>query len=347
MITNENMKNDDRNVIKRTRSLSAVVLAVFLITASGTVEAQKIGRPVNVVSFCFRDQGFEKIIRMVEEEASKGVDIISLPETWRGQHNPEKTDGETISALARIAKKYKTYILSPIDRTDGKSRYNTAVLIDRDGKVVFGYDKVYPYWAEFDLSAGAVHPGSNGEMVYDTDFGRIGVSICFDSNFPEVWQALRDKGAEIVFWPSAYSAGSQLQAYAIMHHYYIVTSTYTKDCQVYDITGERILDAKSADVTVAKTTVDLDRVIFHENFNLQKRDKLLKEHKDEIEQEVFLEREQWFVLRSKKQGVSARELSKKYEMEELVDYQDRSRREIDKRRGYDFTKKQLSASANE
>ncbi|HTF21113.1 MAG TPA: carbon-nitrogen hydrolase family protein [Chryseolinea sp.] len=336
------MKNNDLNGATQMWPLSLVILASACLTiASGTAVAQKIGRPVEVVSLCFRDQGFEKIIKMVEEEASKGVDIISLPETWRGQHTPEKIDGETITALSRIAKQYKTYILSPIDRTDGKGRYNTAVLIDRQGKVVFGYDKIYPYWAEFDLSEGAVNPGSNGEMVYDTDFGRIGVSICFDSNFPEVWQALRDKGAEIVFWPSAYSAGSQLQAYAIMHHYYIVTSTYTKDCQVYDITGERILDAKSADVTVARTTVDLDRVIFHENFNMQKRDKLLKEHKDEIEQEAFLEREQWFVLRSKKPGISARELTKKYEMEELVDYQDRSRREIDKRRGRDLPKKQL------
>lgn len=339
--------------IKKLNSLKYFVLAsvplitsFWLLTGFKSTTMEKIGRPVKVVSFCFRDQDFNKIIKLVEEEASKGVDIISLPETWRGQVNPETIDGETITALSKIAKKHKTYILSPIDRTDGKGRYNTAVLIDREGKVVFSYDKVYPYWAEFDLKAGAVSPGSNGEMVYDTDFGRIGVSICFDSNFPEVWQALRDKGAEIVFWPSAYSAGSQLQAYAIMHHYYIVTSTYTKDCQVYDITGERILDEKSADVTIAKITLDLDRTIFHENFNLKKRDALLKAHGNEVEQEVFLDREQWFILRAKKTGVSAREMSKKFEMEELVDFQDRSRREIDKKRGFDFTKKQLSVSAN-
>ncbi len=341
------MKIKKLNSIKYALSATVLLASSFwFLTAFKTSTSEKIGRPVKVVSFSFRDQEFNKIITMVEEEASKGTDIISLPETWRGQKNPETIDGETITALSKIAKKYKTYILSPIDRTDGKARYNTAVLIDREGKVVFGYDKVYPYLAEFDLSAGAVSPGANGEMVYDTDFGRIGVSICFDSNFPEVWQALRDKGAEIVFWPSAYSAGSQLQAYAIMHHYYIVTSTYTKDCQVYDITGERILDAKSSDVTVAKITLDLDRAIFHENFNIKRRDALLKAHGSEVEQEVFLDREQWFILRAKKPGVSARELSKKFEMEELVDFQDRSRREIDKKRGFDFTKKQLPVSAN-
>lgn len=325
-------------------ALPATVLlasCLWFLTAFNMNSAEKVGRPVRVVSLCFRDQDFGKIIMLVDQEASKGTDIIVLPETWRGQNQPETLQGETITTLSKLAKKYKTYILSPIDRTDGKDRYNTAVLIDREGKVVFGYDKVYPYWAEFDLKAGAVSPGANGEMVYDTDFGRIGVGICFDSNFPEVWQALRDKGAEVVFWPSAYSAGSQLQAFALMHHYYIVTSTYTRDCQVYDITGERILDEKSGDVTIARTTLDLDRVIFHENFNIKKRDALLKAHGNEVEQEIFLDREQWFVLRAKKPGVSARELSKKFEMEELVDYQDRSRREIDKKRGYDFTKKQV------
>jgi len=336
------MKNMKLNSIKY--SLPATVLlvaSVWFLTAFNMNSAEKVGRPVRVVSLCFKDQDFGKIINLVDQEASKGTDMIVLPETWRGQTQPETLQGETITALSKLAKKYKTYILSPIDRTDGKDRYNTAVLIDREGKVVFGYDKVYPYWAEFDLKAGAVSPGANGEMVYDTDFGRIGVGICFDSNFPEVWQALRDKGAEVVFWPSAYSAGSQLQAFALMHHYYIVTSTYTRDCQVYDITGERILDEKSGDVTIARTTLDLDRVIFHENFNMKKRDALLKAHGNEVEQEVFLDREQWFVLRAKKPGVSARELSKKFEMEELVDYQDRSRREIDKKRGYDFTKKQV------
>jgi hypothetical protein len=80
----------------------------------------------------------------------------------------------------------------------------------------------------------------------------------------------------------------------------------------------------------------LDRTIFHENFNLEKRDSLLKEHAGEVEQEVYMRREQWFVLRALKPGVSVRSLAKIYKMEELTVYQNRSRREIDKRRGFDF-----------
>jgi predicted amidohydrolase len=319
--------------------LSALLLVNFLFLIVFRMNAaDKTGRPVRVVSLCFQNEDLAKIEKIVDEEGAKGTDIIVLPETWRGQKQPETLDGETITTLSLLAKKHNTYILSPIDRKEGNFRFNSAVLINREGKVVFIYDKVYPYWNEYDLNP-PVNPGENREMVYDADFGRIGIGICFDSNFPEVWQAFREKGAEIIFWPSAYSAGTQLQAYALLHHYYIVTSTYSKDCQVYDITGARILDKKSDNITIARITLDLDRGIYHQNFNMSKLDKLLKAHSGEVEKEIDMPREQWFVLRAKKPGVSARTLAKEFEMEELTVYQNRSRREIDKKRGFDYTKR--------
>jgi len=316
--------------------LSILIMAGLLFLVTFRINASdKVGRPVRVVSLCFENGDFNKIISIVDKEGAKGTDMIVLPETWRGPSS-ETLDGETITALSELARKHHTYIISPIYRKEGETRYNSSVLIDRNGKVVFIYDKIYPYWNEFDLTPPAT-PGKDTTMVFDTDFGRIGLAVCYDANFPEVWQALRDQGAEVVFWSSAYSAGSQLQAYALLHHYYIVSSTYSKDCQVYDITGERILDENSGNITVARLTLDLDRGIYHENFNMGKLADLLKAHGGEVEEEIHLPREQWFVLRAKKTGVSARPLAHEFGLEELTDYQDRSRTEIDKRRGFSFT----------
>jgi predicted amidohydrolase len=312
--------------------ISFLFLNVFKLNAS-----ENTGRPVRVVSISFQGNDFSEILKIVDQEGAKGTDLIVLPETWRGDKLIETLNGETITELSILAKKHSTYIISPIERKEGESRFNTAVLIGRDGTIVGSYDKAYPYWSEFDLNP-PVQPGKKGVPVFETDFGKIGIAICFDANFPEVWQALRDKGAEVVFWSSAYSAGSQLQAYALLHHYYIVTSTYTKDCQVYDITGNRILDEKSDNITIARITLDLDRGIYHENFNMEKLDNLLKIHGEEVEKELSLPREQWFVLRAKKPGISARLLAKKFGMEELTVYQDRSRNEIDKKRGFSFIK---------
>lgn len=290
------------------------------------------GRPVRVTSISFSCRPLQAIVDVVDREGERGVDLIALPETWTNQslNRPEMLDGPVISAMSALAREHKTYIVCPLDRRDGERRVNSAVLIDRAGEVAGIYDKVYPYWSEFDLLP-AVAIGSKAP-VFETDFGKVGLSICFDVNFPEVWQELADNGAELVIWPSAYSAGTTLQAHALMHHYYIVTATQTADCLVYDLDGKEMLDEKCDDVTISRITLDLDRGIYHENFNLDKRDRLLAEHGDDVELERHLLREQWFIVRAKRPGVSARALAHAYGLEELRDYISRSRRRIDEMR---------------
>jgi len=91
-----------------------------------------------VVTISFQNKSLETIRGLVEAEAAKGTDVIVLPETWRGQkdNTSETLEGPTISAMARIAAKYHTYIVCPIDRKEGVRRYNSAVFLDRNGQVV-------------------------------------------------------------------------------------------------------------------------------------------------------------------------------------------------------------------
>jgi predicted amidohydrolase len=301
---------------------------------------EQIGRPVRITSISFPNgRTLQEIAGIVDREAGAGSDLVLLPETWLGQgdHEPEPLDGPAITTMAALAKKHHCYVVCPIDRIDGARRLNTSVLIDRAGQVAGLYNKVYPYWSEFDVRP----PVEVGDEVpvFQVDFGRLGLAICFDANFPEVWKRLADQGAELVAWSSAYSAGTTLQAHALVHHYTIVTSTQTSDCIVYDITGQEILYEKADGLNVTHLTLDLDRGIYHENFNLEKRDRLLQEHAGEVIQEQWLEREQWFVLRAGRPGVSARALARAYGLEELRDYIARSRREIDRMRGWPFINK--------
>ncbi|MBN1344408.1 MAG: carbon-nitrogen hydrolase family protein [Phycisphaerae bacterium] len=320
----------------------AITAAVMCCPASAAAEsgtaaaatnpssAGKIGRPVRVVSLSFKQRPLDRIVPLVDQEGAKGADLIALPETCQG-NDMETLDGPTVSAMRKLAAKHHTYIVCPIYRSHEGKRLNSAILIDRAGNVVCVYDKVYPYWSEFNLKP----PCSAGRdvPVHQADFGRIGMAICFDANFPEVWKRLADQGAELVIWPSAYSAGTTLQAHALTNHFYIVTATLRPDCIACDITGKEIHYSKSNDVHVTRITLDLDRGIYHQNFNTPKRDKLLKEHAADVEQELYMPREQWFVLKAKRPGVSARALAKQYGMEELRDYVNRSRQAIDKMRG--------------
>lgn len=305
----------------------------------------RIGRLVSVVSIGLRcGTPLGEITGYVDEEGSHGPDLIVLPELCRGQGKAsrEPLNGPTVTAMTALAKKHRIYIAVPIDRRDGDRRLNSVVLLDRSGHVAYVYDKTFPYWVEF-KGHRCVSPGGPAE-VYQADFGRVGIATCFDVNFPEVWRQLSDKGAELVIWPSEYSAGSSLQAHAINHHYYIVTCSQTPDCIAYDITGERLLHERANAVNISRVTLDLDRGIYHFNFNIAKRNKLLKEHAHDVEQERLMELEQWFVLKATRPGVSARELARQYGLEELRHYIDRSRLAIAKSRGVKSARKHRSSS---
>jgi predicted amidohydrolase len=241
--------------------------------------------------------------------------------------------------MSRLAKKHQTYIVCPIDRKDGKQRFNSAVLLDREGRVACVYDKIYPVWVE-ECVDHSVHPGS-AVCVHQADFGRVGLAICFDVNWSSIWEQLSNQGAELVIWASAYSAGRTLQAEATRHNYYVVSATWIPDCLVYDIDGQQLVhdtNNQGDGRNVTRLTLDFDRCIFHQDLNRpEKVGRLLKERGEDIAEEKWMPLEGWFVLKAKRPGVSARELARNYGLEELRHYLNRSRCEIDKCRGWEFS----------
>lgn len=302
-----------------------------------------IGRPVRVVSIGFHPgRPLENIASLVDHEGAKGTDVIAIPETCRGLNSTsgETLDGPTVTAMARLARKHATYIVCPIDRRTDGERHNSAVLLDRTGKVASIYDKIYPVWQQECLQKPPVLPGRHVQ-VYQADFGRIGFAICFDVNWGALWEDLSNQNAELVIWPSAYSAGRSLQARATDYNYYIVSSTWIPDCHVFDIDGEQLLYNKSnqdGETNITRVTLDLDRCIFHQDLNLpEKLHRLLAERGDDVEQEKWLPLEGWFVLKAKRPGVSCRDLARQYGLERLRHYINRSRCEIDKCRGWEFS----------
>jgi len=304
--------------------------------------ANQIGRPVRVVSVGFHaGRPLNEVVELVDQQGEQGADIIAIPETCRGLNKTTKEpiDGPTVTAMSRLARKHHTYIVCPIDREHGEHHYNSAVLLDRAGKVACIYDKIFPVWQQECVPLDVV-PGKQVK-VYDADFGRVGLAICFDVNWAPLWKGLANHGAELVIWPSAYSAGRSLQAQATLYNYYIVSATWLPDCHVFDIDGEKMIyDAHNRDAktNITRVTLDLDRCIFHQDLNYpDKLHKLLAERGDDVAQEKLLKLEGWFVLKAKRPGVSARKLAREYGLEELRHYINRSQCEIDKCRGWEFS----------
>jgi beta-ureidopropionase len=215
-------------------------------------------------------------------------------------------------------------VICPIreQATDGR-QYNTAVLLDRSGQVAGFYRKIFVFWGE------GLNVSDDGVKLFDTDCGRIALFTCFDLNFDELWQEAERKGAEIVFWPSAYGGGLPLSGYAMIHNYYVVAVGHG---DIIDITGRPVEPVQKPLEHQFIATLDLDRTLVHHDFNKDRVDKLLREHPTEAALEREFSDEGWWLLKSTKPSVNVRDLCKQYQIETLREYRHRSRQQINEAR---------------
>jgi predicted amidohydrolase len=314
-----------------TSSLRAWIVVFLVAVAAGSPStgaavdrAALPGRQVKVAAIAIgfggnHDKKLSLAIEHLETAGRQGADIACLPEEFAGT-TAETIPGPTVNAVADLARKYSMYVVCPIreQAADGR-QYNTAVLLDRQGKVQGRYRKLFVYWGE------GLHLGQGDVPVFDADFGRIAILTCFDLNFDELWQQAERKGAEIVFWPSAYGGGSPLNGYAMIHNYYVVA---VGRGNMIDNLGRTIDNVEKPRPQQSIVTLDLDRTLLHTNFNKEKLARLLREHRGEIVAEQFLDVESWYVLRALRPGVRVRDLCKQYQIETLREYRHRSRAQI-------------------
>jgi predicted amidohydrolase len=136
--------------------------------------------------------------------------------------------------FAARAKQYNSYITVPMhEERDGKY-YNSIVLLDRQGKRVGSYDKCFPV---VDKTWNGLEDGITPAKelpVFDCDFGRLGLQICFDISNDAAWQQLEDAGVEVVGWCTASPQTIMPQKRAIDHGYWIVTSTMRNNASIIE-----------------------------------------------------------------------------------------------------------------
>ncbi|HZY11091.1 MAG TPA: nitrilase-related carbon-nitrogen hydrolase, partial [Bacteroidota bacterium] len=157
-----------------------------------------------------------KHLKIIEDAAKQGVQILCMQELFYGPYFcaeqkkkwyalVEKVpDGPTVKLMQDIAKKYSMVIVVPLYEEEMPGvYYNTAAVIDADGKYLGKYRKhhipqVEPgFWEKFYFK-----PGNLGFPVFKTAYADVGVYICYDRHFPEGARILGLNGAEIVFNPS-------------------------------------------------------------------------------------------------------------------------------------------------
>lgn len=200
-------------------------------------------RIVRVVTISQEDLQFgtndrmEPTLARLNRAASFHPDIACLPEVFSG-HAPEHVPGPITERLTAWAREHSSYVIFGLKTKKGDRVYNSAILLDRKGEIIGQYNEIHP--PDKELKEGTTAGEDVGPPIFKTDFGMIGIQICYDVNWPDEWRHLKEQGAQIVFWPAGYPAERQLPALASLNHYYIISSTERGSAHIYDITGEAL-----------------------------------------------------------------------------------------------------------
>ena len=162
----------------------------------------------------------EKALRLVRQAGERGSKLVVLPEVWTGLGYSDKMiyrdiaetiPGPTTDLLAQEARRYGMYIAGSIYESAGNGvYYNTCPLIGPDGAIVGVYRKTHLFDApnRHDIQGGIresdkVRAG-NALPVFETSIGPIGLSVCSDLRFPEVYREMTLRGARLLVCASAF-----------------------------------------------------------------------------------------------------------------------------------------------
>jgi predicted amidohydrolase len=268
----------------RTAPLNTAGISISLIlqwTDKGTVWWDDIyvreapapqPRPVNLAAASSRpgyksttEKNLEFYSDVIAKAGKAGADILCLGEgitvvsTGRSYVDVSETiPGPATKILGEAAKKAGIYVVAGIYEREGSLVYNTAILIDRQGNVAGKYRKTHLPQTEVE---GGLTPGSE-YPVFQTDFGKIGIEICYDNFFPEVVRNLVKNGAEIIFCPiwgdiRGFSTEWDIvaRARAIDNAVHFVASMYEKEGSIIIDPDGKILSRStgSGDFIISKT----------------------------------------------------------------------------------------------
>jgi len=166
-------------------------------------------------------ENLQKAVTYIAKAKASGADFVILPEMYLAPATPktgitpaqvaEPLDGPFVAGLSRAAREHSVYVVCGIYETiehDPNRAYNTTVFLDRSGERIHAYRKTHLYDAFSFVESAAIAPGDNPYQVVETEFGKIGLMVCYEVRFPEIARQFALQGADILFVPAGWVAGA-------------------------------------------------------------------------------------------------------------------------------------------
>ncbi len=317
--------------------LFIILSALFAdVQASNRVKIATIGGGgglVNVENDCEPQKIVDQMIGFWQKELSKVLpyqpDLILLTEacdrpgglSTKGQFNYFRVrKNQILDYFASVAKANHCYIAFGMKREENGVWWNSCVILDREGKVAGIYNKNFPTIDEMkEIKA------SNEAPVFQCDFGSVACAICFDLNFDELRNQYSVQKPDIILFPSMYHGGLEQSKWAYSCRSFFVCSYgfLTAPSEIRDPLGE-IVASSTNYFNYAVASINLDRKLVHLDNNWEKLVALKKKYGKEV---IITDpgRIGAVIITSEKDGVSAEDMTKEFNIELLDDYFNRSR----------------------
>ena len=220
---------------------------------------------------------------MIATAAKQGAELVILPELWttgfNWPKNAKMANGHQwiIDEVARVAKKHGLWISgSLLGVNEEKQPTNSQLLFSPDGAIVARYDKVHLFTMTGEDKCLA--PG-NEVVVYEAPFGKLGLTICYDIRFPELYRSCAIQGAELILCPAGFPNPRQhhwrtlLRARAIENQCFMVACnrvgkehfpmsdpwSYFGLSSIIDPWGETVVEIGDSEQVIT-ASIDLDKV---------------------------------------------------------------------------------------
>ena len=181
-----------------------------------------IKKPFNVIAlqkktYASPRQNIAAVKSLLDSYDGPEADFVMLPEIFTCPYDnscfpqfAEIDEGETFRFLSDLARERKAYVIGgSIPELDDGKIYNTSYVFDRCGELIGKHRKIHLF--DIDVKGGqyfkesdVLSPGRE-ITVFDTEFGRMGVCICFDIRFPDLFIKMREAGVKMVFIPAAFN----------------------------------------------------------------------------------------------------------------------------------------------
>lgn len=264
----------------------------------------------------------QQVLEVMRQMAPHRPDVICLPETFLGGvSNSEPLQpatgeiGEVLKPLADFAQEHHCHVVCPVHTRDGKRTYNSAVFIDRQGKLTGSYHKIHTTTGEM---GDGILPGPTDVPVFDTDIGKLGAQICFDIEWSDGWQRLAEKQAEIVFWPSAFGGGAMVNSKAWQHQYCVVSSTHKGASKICDVSGEELAATSRWNRWVC-AAVNLEKAFLHTWPYVQRFDEIHAKYGRDVRIRNFAD-EEWSILESRSPDIKIADVLKEFELKTMREH---------------------------